>query len=84
MPIFTRLIFKEEGIVICVNDEHPEKAYSPNEVTEERIAICANSIQPKKAEYPIEVTEEGNVICSNAVQYKNNWFGITIFFFLHF
>ena len=31
----------KEGIVICVNDEHPEKEYSI-EVTEEGIVICIN------------------------------------------
>ena len=33
---------KEEGIVICVNDEHLEKAEAPIEVTEEGIVICFN------------------------------------------
>ena len=34
-----------EGIVICVNDEHPQKAKSPIEVTEEGIVICVNDEQ---------------------------------------
>ena len=35
----------EEGIVICVNDEHPLKAEFPIEVTEEEIVICVNDEQ---------------------------------------
>ena len=32
-------IFKEEEIVICSNDEHPEKALQPISVTEDGILI---------------------------------------------
>ena len=38
----------EEGMAICVNDEHPEKAQSPILVTEERIVICVNDEHPSK------------------------------------
>ena len=31
-----------DGIVICINDDHPEKVVFPIEVTEERIEICFN------------------------------------------
>ena len=56
-----------EGIVICVNDEHPLKAESPIEVKDEGISnmICVNDEHPEKAEFPIEVTDEGIVICVN-------------------
>ena len=55
----------DDGIVICVNDEHPQKAFLPIEVTEEGIVICVNDEHPSKAYLPIEVTEEGIVICVN-------------------
>ena len=32
----------EEGIDICVNDEHPQKAQFPIEVAEDGIVICFN------------------------------------------
>ena len=35
----------DDGIVICVNDEHPLKASFPIEVTEEGIVICVNDEQ---------------------------------------
>ena len=38
-------IFKEEGIVICVNDLQYEKAPSPIDFTEEGIVICVNDEQ---------------------------------------
>ena len=40
--------FNEEGIVICVNDEHPEKALHPIEVIEEGIIIFVNDEHPEK------------------------------------
>ena len=51
----------EEGIKICVNDEHLLNAEFPMEVTEEGISnvICFNDEHPSNAEFPIEVTEEG-------------------------
>ena len=52
-----------DGIVIFVNDEHPEKAEYPILVTEKGIAICVNDEHPEKAYSPIEVTQEGIVIC---------------------
>ena len=39
----------DDGIVICVNDEHPEKASFPIEVTEEGNVICVNDEHPEKA-----------------------------------
>ena len=53
--------------MICVNDEHPEKAQSPIEITEEGIekVICVNDEQSEKVKFPISVTEEGIVICVN-------------------
>ena len=55
----------DDGIVICVSDEHSSKAEFPIEVTDDGIAICVNNEHPEKAEDPIEVTEDGivNVIC---------------------
>ena len=38
----------EDGIVICVNDEHSLKAESPIEVTEDGIVICVNFLQSLK------------------------------------
>ena len=58
----------EEGISICVNDEHLEKEQSPICFTEEGIVTCVNDEQPEKAQYPIEFTEGGIVICINDVQ----------------
>ena len=57
--------------MICVNDEHPEKAEFPIEVTEEGIVICVNDEHPQKEEFPIEVTEEGIVICVNDEHFLN-------------
>ena len=37
MPTFLFIIFKEEGIINCVNDEHSKKAKTPIFVTEEGI-----------------------------------------------
>ena len=39
----------EDGIVICVNLEHPSKALYPIDVTEEEIVICVNDEHLKKA-----------------------------------
>ena len=39
----------DDGIVICVNDEHPEKALYPIEATEEGIEICFNDEHLKNA-----------------------------------
>ena len=47
------IIFNEEGIVICANNEHLEKADSRILVTEEGIVICDNDEQPKKKRDPI-------------------------------
>ena len=55
----------EEGIVICVNDEHPLKALFPIEVTEEGIVICVNAEHPLKAKSPNSVIKEGIDICVN-------------------
>ena len=55
----------DDGIAICVNDEHPKKAPFSIEVTEEGIVICVNLKHPEKAQYPIEVNEEGIVIWVN-------------------
>ena len=57
----------DDGIAICVNNEHPEKALFLIEASEEGIVICVNDEHPEKVESPIEVTEEGmsNVICVN-------------------
>ena len=55
----------DDGIVICVNDEHPLKASLLIEVTEEEIVICVNEEHPEKALSPIDFTEEGIVICVN-------------------
>ena len=49
--------------MICVNDEHPEKAFDPISVTEEGIMICNKDEHLTKAEFLIEVTEEGIMIC---------------------
>ena len=40
------LILNDDWIKICVNDEHPEKALFPIEVTEEGIVICVNDEHP--------------------------------------
>ena len=57
----------EEGIDICVNDEHLQKAPCPIEIREEGVwnVICVNDEHSKKAQSPIEVKEEGIVICVN-------------------
>ena len=55
----------DDGIVICVNDEHPSKALSPIEVTDDGIMICVNDEHWEKEWYPIEVTDDGIVICAN-------------------
>ena len=34
--------------MICVSDEHPEKAEDPIEVTEEGIVICVSDEHPSK------------------------------------
>ena len=44
-----------DGSVICVNDEHPEKASLPIEVPEDGIVICVNDEHSAKAHFPIEV-----------------------------
>ena len=36
------------GISICVNDEHPEKADDLIDVTDDGIVICVNDVHPKK------------------------------------
>ena len=43
-------VWKEDGTVIWINDEHSLKALSPNEVTEEGIDTCANRKHPLKVE----------------------------------
>ena len=50
----------EEGIVICVNDEHPLKAWSPIEVTWEGLsnAIWFNVGHLLRTPFPIEINEE--------------------------
>ena len=65
----TNFIFIEEGINICINDKHPEKAEYLIEFTEEGIAICFNDEQPLNEFFLIEVTEKeiSNVICVNDV-----------------
>ena len=45
--------FNEEGIMICVNDVHPEKASYPIEVTEEGIITCVRDEQHKNTQSPI-------------------------------
>ena len=42
-------LFIFEGIVICVNDEHPLKASFPIEVTEDGIVICVSDEHSLKA-----------------------------------
>ena len=44
------------------NDEHPEKAQSPIDVTEDGISILSNDEQSEKAYSPIDVTDDGIVI----------------------
>lgn len=39
----------EEGIVICSNSQHPEKALHSMVVTEEGIIFCFNEMQALKA-----------------------------------
>ena len=39
---------KDEGIVTCVNDEHPEKAHWQIEVTKEGIEIYVNDLHSEK------------------------------------
>ena len=43
--MFLRFLI-QDGIVICVNDEHSLKEESPIEVTEEGIVICVNDEHP--------------------------------------
>ena len=49
----------EEGIEICVNDEHSIKAYSSIEVTDEGIVICVNDKHSLKASFSIDIIEGG-------------------------
>ena len=42
-------IFRDDGVEICLNDEHPLKTKYPNEVTDEGIEICVNDEHPLKA-----------------------------------
>ena len=51
------LYMKSDWIDIFFNDEHPEKAKSPIEITEGGISICGNDEHPLKAKFPISVTE---------------------------
>ena len=62
-PILNISIY--EGIDICVNDEHPENAEDPIEITDEGIEICVKDEHPEKAPSLISVTDEGIVICVN-------------------
>ena len=42
------MILNDDGIVICVNDEHLEKAQNPIEFTDDGIMICVNNEHSQK------------------------------------
>lgn len=52
-------------MIICVNDEHSEKALPQINFTEEGIIICSRNEHFLKALTPIDVTDEGMVIDFN-------------------
>ena len=60
-------LFKEKGIEICFNEEHPSKTERPILVTEDGIEICVSDEHPLNALSSIEVTEGGIVICVSDV-----------------
>ena len=57
--IFRSSILIDDGIVICVNDEHSSKRRFPISITDERISICFNDEHFWKTPHPIEVTDDG-------------------------
>ena len=64
----------DEGIKICVNDEHPLKVLFPIKVTDEGFSndICESNEHPLKALFPIEVTDEGIDIRVSDLQLIND------------
>ena len=52
----------EDGIVICLSDEHSSKVFPSISVTDGGIEICSSDEQPEKTELPISFSEDG---CSN-------------------
>ena len=55
-------VFKEEGIVIRINDEHSANAKYPISVIKERIEICHSDEHSVKAEDPIILMNGGRFI----------------------
>ena len=56
------------GKVILSNDEHPENASSPIDVTLSGIFILVSPLQPENAYQPIDVTLSGIVILVSPLQ----------------
>ena len=48
------IFFTDDGIVICVSDEHSEKTLHLIEVTDDGIVICVNDEHFSKTHSPIE------------------------------
>ena len=61
----------DDGIEICLNNEHRLKEFSPIEVTDDESsnATCVSDEQSMKTLFPIEVTDDGIVICFNDEQF---------------
>lgn len=49
-------------MMICFNDEHLTKTFSPIEITVDGIVIYSNDEHPEKALSPIDLIEDGMVI----------------------
>ena len=56
------------GSAICRNEEQPEKAEEPIDVTVSGIASCLKEEQPEKAELEIDVRPQPNTTFVTPVQ----------------